>query len=173
MECDCWQCSQGKVKSGDVGKPERERWQQWGISEAPCQNMLSTWQKPRLNMKSSRTLHPAVLTFPPRQPNETQTYGCPRRETCPQWCWKVYLDGMANQAAWKEHYERHSNVEFDWDPDCLTEVYPMEGWDPASHLSWWSRPSSWWNVARLPSHPCLLLKCWKPLELKGLSRSRI
>jgi hypothetical protein len=30
---------------------------------------------------------------------------------------ELCLDEPAKQAAWKEHYERLSNVEFDWDPD--------------------------------------------------------
>ena len=30
-------------------------------------------------------------------------------------------------AAWKEHYERLSNVEFDWDPTLLSEEPPVEG----------------------------------------------
>jgi hypothetical protein len=31
------------------------------------------------------------------------------------------------KAAWKEHYERLSNVEFDWDPTLLSEEPPVEG----------------------------------------------
>ena len=42
------------------------------------------------------------------------------------------LDDRAKQAAWKEHYECLSNVEFDWEPESLTEVYPVEG--PAPHI---------------------------------------
>ena len=39
------------------------------------------------------------------------------------------------KVAWKEHYERLSNVEFDWEPDSLMEVYPVEG--PAHpHPTW-------------------------------------
>ena len=52
--------------------------------------MLSIWQTPRLNKKSSTAI----------------------------------------QAAWKEHYERLSNVEFDWDSDSLSSVYPVEGLVP-------------------------------------------
>ena len=40
---------------------------------------------------------------------------------------ELCLDDKAKQAAWKEHYECLSNVQFDWDPDSLTEVYPVEG----------------------------------------------
>ena len=81
---------------------------------------------------------------------------------------ELCLNYRAKQAAWKEYYEPLSNVEFDW--DSVMEVYPMEGRPhppphPISHLSWWSRPSSWWNAARLLIHPWLYLKCWKPLEL--------
>ena len=144
-----------------VDSAVKEKWRCWKIwrkvaskrnirrpSASP--NML-IWQNPRLN-KFSRTLQPAALTFLPRQPNQARKPGCPRWETCLQWCYdtgELCLDDRAKQAAWKEHYyERLSNVEFDWDPDSLTEVYPIEG-PPTSHFSWWSRPSSWWNVARL------------------------
>ena len=42
---------------------------------------------------------------------------------------ELCLNDRAKQAGWKEHYERLSN-EFDWDPDPLTEIYPMEGLVP-------------------------------------------
>ena len=45
---------------------------------------------------------------------------------------ELCLYGRAKQAVWKEHYECLSNVEFDWDPDSLTEVYLEEG--PAPHI---------------------------------------
>ena len=45
----------------------------------------------------------------------------PGRNDAGQLC----LDNRVTQAAWKEHYERLSNVEFDWDLDSLTEVYPV------------------------------------------------
>ena len=32
---------------------------------------------------------------------------------------ELCLDDRAKQAAWKEHYERPSNVEFDWGPDSI------------------------------------------------------
>ena len=47
---------------------------------------------------------------------------------------ELCLDDRAKQAAWKEHYERLSNVEFNWDPDSLMEVYPMEGPAPCIPL---------------------------------------
>ena len=31
------------------------------------------------------------------------------------------------QKAWLEHYQRLFNVEFDWDPDHLTDEPPVEG----------------------------------------------
>ena len=52
----------------------------------------------------------------------------------------------ARDVAWKENYDRLSNVEFNWDSDSLSEVYPVEGLAPTSHLSWWSRPSNLWDV---------------------------
>ena len=39
---------------------------------------------------------------------------------------ELCLDDRAKQAAWKEHNERLSNVEFDWNPEPLTEVYLLE-----------------------------------------------
>ena len=33
----------------------------------------------------------------------------------------------AKQNAWAEHYERLLNVEFDWDPDHLSNELPLEG----------------------------------------------
>ena len=37
---------------------------------------------------------------------------------------------LIETAPWKEHYERLSNVEFDWDTNSLTEVYHVEGLAP-------------------------------------------
>ena len=33
----------------------------------------------------------------------------------------------SKQKAWLEHYQRLLNVEFDWDPDHLSDELPMEG----------------------------------------------
>ena len=33
----------------------------------------------------------------------------------------------AKQNAWAEHYERLLNVEFEWDPDYLSNESPLEG----------------------------------------------
>ena len=65
---------------------------------------------------------------------------------------ELCLDDRPKQAAWKEYCERLSNVKFDWDPSSLTELYLMLIPAPTSHLSWWSRSSSWLNVARLLLH---------------------
>ena len=40
---------------------------------------------------------------------------------------EVCLDDMAKQAVCKEYNERLLNVEFDWDLDSLSEVFPVEG----------------------------------------------
>ena len=45
---------------------------------------------------------------------------------------ELCLDDRAKQVAWKEHYERLSNVEFIWDLQSLTEVYPVKG--PVPHI---------------------------------------
>ena len=43
---------------------------------------------------------------------------------------ELCLDDRAKRAARKDHYERLSNVEFNWDLDSPTEVYPVEGSAP-------------------------------------------
>ena len=53
------------------------------------------------------------------------------------------LDVKAKQAAWKEHYECLSNIEFDWNQDSVTEVYPVEG--PGDHFT--KKVSSLWKLA--------------------------
>ena len=37
------------------------------------------------------------------------------------------LDDKSKKSAWKEHYERLLNVEFDWNPDDLSREEPVEG----------------------------------------------
>ena len=37
------------------------------------------------------------------------------------------LDDESRKSAWKEHYERLLNVEFDWNPDDLSQEEPVEG----------------------------------------------
>ena len=46
---------------------------------------------------------------------------------------ELSLDEEGKQKAWKEHYERLSNVEFDWDPDHLSDESPVEG--PAPEIT--------------------------------------
>ena len=40
---------------------------------------------------------------------------------------EMSLSEEAKQNAWAEHYERLLNVEFDWDPDHLSNKLPLEG----------------------------------------------
>ena len=40
---------------------------------------------------------------------------------------EVSMSEEAKQNAWAEHYERLLNVEFDWDPDHLSNEPPLEG----------------------------------------------
>ena len=40
---------------------------------------------------------------------------------------EMSMSEEAKQNAWAEHYERLLNVEFDWDPDHLSNVPPLEG----------------------------------------------
>ena len=127
---------------------EKQRCRKTRPSTLP--NMLFIWELPRLN-KSSRTLHLAALTFsasPTKWDVKTWMSKNPIRNVYGELC----LDDRPKQAAWKEYCERLSNVKFDWDPSSLTELYPVLIPAPTSHLSWWSRPSSWLNVARLLLH---------------------
>ena len=41
--------------------------------------------------------------------------------------WEMSMSEEAKQNAWAEHYERLLNVEFDWDPDHLSNESPLEG----------------------------------------------
>ena len=40
---------------------------------------------------------------------------------------EMAMTDEAKQNAWKEHYERLLNVEFDWEPEHLSEELPLEG----------------------------------------------
>ena len=40
---------------------------------------------------------------------------------------EMSMSEEAKQNAWAEHYERLLNVEFDWDPDHLSNELPLEG----------------------------------------------
>ena len=40
---------------------------------------------------------------------------------------EMSMSEEAKQNAWTEHYERLLNVEFDWDPDHLSNEPPLEG----------------------------------------------
>ena len=40
---------------------------------------------------------------------------------------EMLMSEEAKQNAWAEHYERLLNVEFDWDPDHLSNEPPLEG----------------------------------------------
>ena len=40
--------------------------------------------------------------------------------------WEMSMSEEAKQNAWAEHYERLLNVEFDWDPDHLSNEPPLE-----------------------------------------------
>ena len=41
--------------------------------------------------------------------------------------WEMSMSKKAKQNAWAEHYERLLKVEFDWDPDHLSNESPLEG----------------------------------------------
>ena len=88
----------------------------------------------------------------PSQPNQTQTIGCLRQVTCPQWRWRA-VSGHADKPSSPQRALWASQPRVRSDPDSLTEVYPVKGPPPTSHLSRWASPSSWWSVTRLLVHP--------------------
>ena len=97
-------------------------------------NKLSIWQNPRLNRKFLRTLHLAALelfclTHQMRCKNPDVQGKKPVRNDAGELCLK-----RVKQATWKEHYACLSNVEFNWIPDSLTEVYPSESLAPCIPL---------------------------------------
>ena len=40
---------------------------------------------------------------------------------------ELSLSEDSKQKAWLEHYQRFLNIEFDWDPDHLSDEPPVEG----------------------------------------------
>ena len=52
---------------------------------------------------------------------------------------ELCLDDRAKRAAWQEHCEHLSNVEFDWDPDSHMKSILWMTRPPTSHLSWRTR----------------------------------
>ena len=83
---------------------------------------------------------------------------------------KLCLDDKAKPAAWKEHYGHLSNVDLDWDPDSLKEVYPVEGPAPHIPLGLAIKAIKLMKCGKVAGISLIVLKCWKPLELEGLSR---
>ena len=94
--------------------------------------------------KSSRTL-PAALTY----------VASPTKWDAKTWMLQLVTGRPGLATAWKEHYECLSNIEFNRDPDFphSSKSTPQKAWQPTYLMSWWSRPSIWWNVARLLVHP--------------------
>ena len=88
-----WLLTVQSRKSGDAGKPGRTVAARRNIRRpSSTPSMLPIWQNPRLNKKSSRTLHRQLWSFPHWQPNETRKTGCPGWETCPQWRCGIVLE---------------------------------------------------------------------------------
>ena len=52
---------------------------------------------------------------------------------------EISMSEDSKQKAWLEHYQRLLNVEFDWDPDHLSDEPPVEGWPSQSSLIWLRR----------------------------------
>ena len=150
VECGCRQCNQGKA--GMLEKLE-ERWRRPSTSP----NMLSIWQNPRLNKKSSRTLHSAALT-----PSALPT----------KWDVKPWVSKgrnlsvmMLGSCAWTTGPSKlpgkntmSASQMFDWDPYSLTEVYSLEGPPPPPPHPIWAGDQChqadeiWQGCGYIPDH---------------------
>ena len=133
--------------------------------------MLSIWQNPRLNKSPQGPCTRQHWPFPPRQPNETRKPGCPRWEIFPQWCC-IVVPGWQGQASCPERtLWALSNVEFDWDPDSLTEVKSSVWKRTFSEALVWAPYWSWrfWKpspksfVQDVPGKTCMGMTWWSSL----------
>ena len=79
--------------------------------------------------------------------------------TCPQWRWRAVSRQQDSPSSLERALRVPPKCRVRLDPDCLTEVYPVEGPALTSHWSWWASPSSWWSVPRLLVHPWNEAKC--------------
>ena len=104
--------------------------------------------------KSSRTLHPAALTYA----------ASPTKWDAKTWMLQLVTGRPGLATAWKEHYECLSNVEFNWDPDFLTVLSLPHRRPGNPHTSWagdqghqydemwqgcWYTPDRSWNLESL------------------------
>ena len=124
LECSGRQCSQGKVEMLE----NQEAWRQQGdISEgqAACQTCYLTKSQAEqaLKVPSSSSSNLFRLANQMGRGNLHVQGDKPVHNETGELC----LDDRTKQAAWKEHYECLSNVEFDLNPESLTEV-------PAPHI---------------------------------------
>ena len=96
-----WLSTAQSRKSRDTGKPGRKvAAREISEGQAPRQNMLSIWQNVRVNKKSSRTLHPAALTFSASPTTWDVKTQCASWETFLQWWWRVVVvPGCQGQAS--------------------------------------------------------------------------
>ena len=46
---------------------------------------------------------------------------------------EMSMSGEAKQNSWAEHYERLLNIDFDWEPDHLSNEAPLEGPPYSNH----------------------------------------
>ena len=87
------------------------------------------------------------------KPDEERECRCCRRQASEEWCWENVNERGGKQNSWTEHYERLLNVEFDWDPDHLSNKPPFKKARLSqSLLTWWRRPSQRWSRAKLQVH---------------------
>ena len=95
--------------------------------------MLSIWQKTLVKPEVLKDPSPSSYDlFRLANQMSREKMDVQGEKPVPNDAGELCLGDMSKQAAWKEHCEYLSNVEFDWDRDSLAEVYPMEG--PVPHI---------------------------------------
>ena len=77
---------------------------------------------------------------------------------------EMSMSEEAKQNAWSEYYERLLNVEFDWDPDHLSNKLPLEG-PPIPITIDMVKKAMCWGGFQPGIHTCLFI-----IELEALVR---
>ena len=72
---------------------------------------------------------------------------------------QLSLGEEAKKVAWKEHYWLLLNVEFQWNPEDLSEESPVEGQSEPITLEISQRPSVRWLLAKQQDRQVLSLRC--------------
>ena len=91
VECGCRQCNQGKAGCW-------KNWKKGEEGQAPRQTCCLSDKIPGITRNLQGPFTWQHWPFPPCQPNEMWSPGCPRGKTCLQWCWRV-VPGRQGQAS--------------------------------------------------------------------------